>query len=164
MKCRFCVSNYCFLKKKKKKLMELNSLTTFFFCRTCFVWPHFNRAASLDKIFDAIQHKCKQFALWQSVRTVLPVEWQQFIYCPFLLLLAINKSLIVFWGAGGLGWSAHSNWQSIHLGVDSVPTKGNCMLSEGAWQWAEALDHTGPDAQSTKKGKQSCRQLFNAFL
>lgn len=84
------------------------------------------RAASLDKIFDAVRQKCKQFALWQSVLPTRPsltgcccclLNGQQFIYCPFLLLLAINKSLIVFGRRRGQG---AGNWESIHLGVDSV--------------------------------------------
>lgn len=73
------------------------------------------RAASLDKIFDAVRQKCKQFALWQSALPTRPsltgcccclLNGQQFIYCPFLLLLAINKSLIVF--GRRLGWQG---WQ-----------------------------------------------------
>lgn len=31
IKCRFYISNYCVIKKKKKKLMELNSVSTLFF-------------------------------------------------------------------------------------------------------------------------------------
>lgn len=75
---------------------------------------------------------------------------QQFIYCPFLLLLAINKSLIVF---------GRRRWQeSIHLGVDSAQQKATLCV---CWPTGRG---NGRERTGLPKGKQSCRQLFNAFL
>lgn len=82
---------------------------------------------------------------------------QQFIYCPFLLLFAINKSLIVFGRRRGQGWQLGEHtfrrWQ--------CPTKGNCVC----WATGRGNGRTywTPDSQ-WPKDKQSCRQLFNAFL
>lgn len=131
------------------------------------------RAASLDKIFDAVRQKCKQFALWQSVLLPPPLpappsltgccccllNGQQFIYCPFLLLLAIKKSLIVFGRRRGQG---AGNWESIHLGVDSVQQKATVYDAE---RRGVAMGvRTGPARFSVAKRQTKLQTAFQCLF